>query len=175
MDPKSLMPFVFTALLAFAIYRRVRRNIGRQVLSPGRLGWRIALFAVVGALVLATAARELDLLASMLGGLAAGIVLAWVGLRHTLFEVTPQGRYYTPHTYIGAAVSALFLARIAYRFFELYSASHAHAAPAGDLSAYQRSPLTLATFGVLAGYYVAYYTGILRRNRELAAAANDEA
>ena len=168
MDPKLFMPMLFGAVLAFAIYRRIRRNIGRQALSPGRLTARIGIFSLIGALVLFAALRDLNLLGAMLAGLAGGVALAWFGLRHTQFEVTPEGRFYTPHTYIGAFVSALFLARIAYRFIVLYSTPHAVAAANADpFAAYQKSPLTLAVFGVLVGYYVAYYAGILQRNRTL--------
>lgn len=168
MDPKLFMPMLFGAVLAFAIYRRIRRNIGRQALSPGRLTARIGIFSLIGALVLFAALRDLNLLGAMLAGLAGGVALAWFGLRHTQFEVTPEGRFYTPHTYIGAFVSALFLARIAYRFIVLYSTPHAVAAANADpFAAYQKSPLTLAVFGVLVGYYVAYNAGILQRNRTL--------
>ena len=107
MDPKLFMPMLFGAVLAFAIYRRIRRNIGRQALSPGRLTARIGIFSLIGALVLFAALRDLNLLGAMLAGLAGGVALAWFGLRHTQFEVTPEGRFYTPHTYIGAFVSAL--------------------------------------------------------------------
>jgi len=171
MDPKTLMPVVFTVLIALAVYRRVRRNIGRQLLSPVRLGWRIAIFAIVGVLMLAVSLREWPLFGALAGGIVAGVALAWFGLKHTQFEATAHGHYYTPHTYIGAFVSALFLGRIAYRFFELYTASHAVAAPGGDFAAYQRSPLTLAIFGVLVGYYIAYYAGILRHHRDQPPAA----
>ena len=82
-------------------------------------------------------------------------------------EAVGPDRFYTPHTYIGALVSALFLGRIAYRFIVLYSTSHAVAAGSLPFSSYERSPLTLALFGVLVGYYVAYYTGVLRRGARL--------
>jgi hypothetical protein len=36
------------------------------------------------------------------------------------------------------------------------------------LSAYQGSPLTLAIFGVLIGYYLVFYIGVLRKTRNLA-------
>jgi hypothetical protein len=166
-DPKTLMPLLFGALIGFAIYRRVRRNIGRQLLSPLRLKWRIGLFAVVGTLVLFVSARDAALCAAMLAGIAGGAALGWLGLKHTQFEATPQGRWYTPHTYIGAFVSALFLGRVAYRFIVLYSTSHAVAANSDPFAAYQKSPLTLAIFGVLVGYYIFYYSGVLRHSRDL--------
>ena len=46
---------------------------------------------------------------------------------------------------------------------------HAIAADSDPFAAYQKSPLTLAIFGVLVGYYVSYYAGILQRNKSLPA------
>jgi hypothetical protein len=171
MDPKLVTPLLFGALIVFAIYRRVRRNIGRQPLSPARLGYRVGLFGLVGAIVLLTSLRDMNLFGAMVAGIAGGVVLAWFGLKHTQFEATPEGRFYTPHTYIGAFVSALFLGRVLYRYIVLYSTTHAIAqTDTNPFAAYQKSPLTLAIFGVLVGYYVAYYAGVLARNRTLAAA-----
>jgi hypothetical protein len=168
LDPKLLMPVLFGALIAFGVYRRVRRNIGRQPLSPARLTSRIAMFSIIGGLILLMSFRDMNLLGAMLGGIAAGAALGWFGLRHTQFEATAQGQFYTPHTYVGALVSALFLGRIAYRFIVLYSTSHAlAAADQNPFAAYQKSPLTLAIFGILVGYYVFYYAGVLRRGRGL--------
>ena len=157
-----ITPFLFGALIAFGIYRRVRRNVGRQKLEPARLKGRIAMFAVIGSLILVAALRDAALAGSMVAGLAGGVALGWFGLRHTQFETTEQGSFYTPHTYIGALVSALFLGRIAYRFIVLYSTSHAVAAGTLPFPAYQKSPLKLELFGILVGYYLAYYAGVLR-------------
>jgi hypothetical protein len=168
-----MMPLLLGAVIAFAIYRRVRRNIGRQLLSPMRLKWRIGLFAVIGTLVLSVSARDSALCASMAAGIVGGVALGWFGLKHTQFEATPQGRWYTPHTYIGAFVSALFLGRVAYRFTVLYSTSQAVTADSDPFAAYQKSPLTLAIFGVLVGYYVFYYSGVLRHSHDLQSPSGD--
>jgi hypothetical protein len=170
MDPKLVTPILFGALIAFAIFRRVRRNIGRQALSATRIEARIALFGIVGAIALFFSLRDINLLGAMIAGLAGGCALAWLGVRHTRFEITPQGSFYTPHTWIGVFVSALFLGRIAWRYVTVYSTAHAMAQPdANPFAVYQRSPLTLAIFGVLVGYYVAYYAGVLLRARALRA------
>ncbi len=42
------------------------------------------------------------MLEALIGGLVCGTVLAYVGLRHTRFELTPEGRFYTPHTSSGS-------------------------------------------------------------------------
>lgn len=172
MDPKLLTPVLMTAFIAWALYRRVRRNIGRQPVTPKRMWFRIGAFCVIGVLILATSLRDAQLAEALIAGIAAGALLAWFGLRHTRFELTPQGSFYTPHTYIGLFVSALLLGRIAYRFLMVYPAMHAATqANANPFAAYEKSPLTLAIFGVLVGYYVAYYAGVLGKSRALVAAS----
>ncbi len=167
MDQKWIVPLLLAALIAWGIYRRLRRTFGRQPVAPRRLYARAVILAVLGALLLVFSARSPATALAMVSGLAAGLVLGHYGLRHTLFESTATGRYYTPHTYIGLVVTALFFGRLAFRF--LRALPDAHAAMQGDqnpLAAYQRSPLTLAVFGVLVGYYVYYNLGVVRRSRD---------
>jgi hypothetical protein len=167
MDPKLLTTIVFAALVAWGIFRRVRRSFGRQPVHPARLGFRIGVLTLVGGLVLVTsAARNAQTLAVLTAGAVCGTALAYLGLRHTRFEVTPQGRFYTPHTYIGLTVTVLFLGRLLYRF--LYLSYGAHAVPGANQSlaaTYQRSPLTLGIFAALIGYYVVFYAGVLLKTR----------
>jgi len=168
MDPQLLTPIAIGALVLFAIARRVRRNIGRQSLRPGAMWFRIGLFALLGVLFAVRAARDMDFLGALLGGVAAGAALGWFGLRHTKFERTAQGVFYTPHTYIGLAVSMLLIARLAYRFLVNAPAMQAAAQANQDaFSSFQRSPLTLAIFGVLIGYYCCYYLGVLQAAKHL--------
>ena len=169
MDPKLVTPALLTVFVALVMYRRVRRNIGRQPVTPARMQWRIGILGVIGALVLFVSLRDMNLFGAMIGGVAGGVALGWLGLRHTKFESTPQGNFYTPHTYIGMFVSVLLLARIAYRFIAVYPAMHATPqADANPFAAYQ-SPLTLAILGVVVGYYVAYYLGVLAKSRSMTA------
>ena len=175
MDPKLVTPVLLTVFIAWVMYRRIRRNIGRQKLSPARMQWRIGILGILGALVLATSLRDMNLFSAMAAGLAGGIALAWFGLRHTKFENTPEGNFYTPHTYIGMFVSVLLLARIAYRFIVVYPAMQAATqADANPFAAYQKSPLTLAILGVVVGYYVAYYLGVLAKSRSMTTAVTQE-
>jgi cytochrome b561 len=172
MDQQLLLPLMTAAFVALAIYRRVRRNIGRQPVQPARMRTRMVMLGVIGALFTLSAMRHVDLIAALLAGVAMGAGLAWFGLRHTKFEKTDQGDFYTPHTYIGLAVSLLLLARIAYRFIAIYPSMHAAAqADQNPFAAFQRSPLTLAIFGVLIGYFVFYYAGVLRASKTVAATA----
>jgi cytochrome b561 len=93
------------------------------------------------------------------GALAAGGLMAVYGLRRTQFEATPQGLFYTPHAHLGIALSLLLVGRILYRLVEVYYLGST--APSGT-SDFARSPATLAVFGILAGYYIAYAAGLLR-------------
>jgi hypothetical protein len=166
MDLKLLTPFLISALVVWALYRRVRRNFGPQPVRVGRMQFRIGLLCVIGALLLFVSWRNMQLLGALIGGVACGVALGYVGLRHTKFEVTPQGNFYTPHTYIGLFVTALFIARILFRVLSLNTG--AHPLPQSDpnpFNAYQRSPLTLAIFGVLVGYYVFFMIGVLRNSK----------
>ena len=174
MDPKLITPFLLGAVVIWAVYRRMRRNFGRQPLNAGRMKFRIGFFAVIGVLMAFFALRDMELLGSLAGGIAFGAALGYFGLQHTKFEITPQGRFYTPHTYIGLFVTALFLGRLLYRFLLVYPDMHAASqSNQNPFDAYQKSPLTLAIFGVLIGYYVLYYVGVLRKSQSLAAPATD--
>jgi len=166
MDQALIFPVMMGAIVLLAVYRRVRRNIGRQPVQPVRMRSRIALLAVIGAIIALGAARDMNLLGALLAGVAGGTALGWFGLQHTKFDVTEKGYFYTPHTYIGLAVSLLLIGRIAYRLLIVYPTMQTTAqADQNPFAAFQRSPLTLAIFGVLIGYYVFYYAGVLRASK----------
>jgi hypothetical protein len=178
-DFSQIGPFLLAALVVFVIYRRFRRNFGRQVLSPGRMTYRMVILAVVGCLLLPTALRSGQYLAAMLLGAPIGVGLAMWGAERTRF-VTYDGRlHYVPHTYTGIAVSLLFLGRLVFRVAQAYSGAHASsgaiapAANAADPSqpfaaaSMVKSPLTVAILFVLIGYYVCYYSLVLWKSKHL--------
>ncbi|MGA2748381.1 MAG: DUF1453 domain-containing protein [Verrucomicrobiota bacterium] len=160
--PTNILPALFVTLIAWRIYRRVRRTVGRQRLQPKRLRVRIAIYSALTVLLAALSFNFPKALAGLGGGLVLGALLALAGLRLTRFETTSGGRFYTPNPYIGVAVSLLFVARLVYRFTVLYSVSDRTAPP----PTLMRSPLTLCVYGVLAGYYIAYFAGVLACGRK---------
>ena len=162
MDSQVITPLLVSLLIGWSIYRRARRSIGRQPVRRARLWVRVAVFAVIGGLALVASLTNATLLAALAGGAVGGVALGFIGLRHTKFEATSQGEFYTPHTYIGLLVSALFIARIAFRFMAIYLAPQASAPSMNPFGQFQRSPLTLAIFGVLVGYYLVFNLGILQ-------------
>jgi hypothetical protein len=169
MDQRFIAPLILGIVLVFGVYRRLRRSFGPQRVSVARLGFRIGILAIAATLVLLASAHNINSAGALLGGAACGAALGYLGLLHTRFEATAQGRFYTPHTYIGLIVTALFLGRVVFRFLTLYSnPQQAAQMNQNPLSVYQGSPLTLAIFGVLIGYYLVFYIGVLRKTRDLA-------
>lgn len=165
-------PYVFAAMAAlvlFALYRRFRSVFGRQALQPARLKTRIVILSFVALFLAMRVLHSTELAAAGFVGVAAGVALAWLGLRLTKFDVMPGGIFYTPNAYIGAVLAAVLVGRLAYRFLVLYPGMQA-AAQAGDpFSTFQRSPLTVALIGIVIGYYIAYCTGLLARGSALRA------
>jgi hypothetical protein len=148
--------FVFGGLIAWSIYRRVRRNIGRQPLRPRRIIVSIVIFSVLGLAFLAMSLLRLHLLLGIGGGLALGVALGFVGLRLTKFETTDAGHFYTPNTPIGVGLSVLFVGRVLYRFWVLRNTDFSSGHPPPF-----QSPLTFFIFGLLVGYYLVFYIGLL--------------
>jgi hypothetical protein len=148
-------------LIAWGVYRRLRRNIGRQKLRPVRLTISIVIFSVVSAVLLILSLGIPKLMLGIGGGLALGVPLGFFGLRLTRFETTPEGHFYTPNTKIGVALSLLFLGRLAYRFWALrHTAGAPHTPPPFQ------SALTYFLFGLIAGYYIVYYLGLFVHTRD---------
>ncbi len=168
----EMMPFLgVAALLAWVAYSRIRRMVGRQLLRPYRPWLTVVLFStLIGLMTLTSLPRPLNTLA-LIGGVASGAALAIYGLRLTRFEQTESGLFYTPNAHLGIVLSLLFIGRIAYRAYQLQQASALATAQPAD---FVQSPLTLAIFGMLAGYYVSYAIGLIRSPRRLTKTADPD-
>jgi len=147
-----------TALIAWRVYSRVRRMVGRQQLSSARPWLTICLLPVLLALLLGSFGHPGTALETV-AGVGLGAALGIYGLRLTKFEQTLSGLFYTPNARLGIAISLLFLGRIAYRATQPYFSAVPVSVPPSDFA---RSPLTLLIFGTLTGYYVTYAVGLLR-------------
>jgi hypothetical protein len=157
----NFVPLIIVAFIAWRVFYRVRRSIGKQTVRKKRLVVRIVIYSVLGVASAVGGLFRPIVLAGLGVGLLLGVPLALVGLRLTRFENALGRQFYTPNPYIGAAVSLLFIIRLFYRISEISGA--AEQSPRHPAS--MLSPLTFGLFGLLAGYYVAYYTGILLRCR----------
>ncbi len=163
METTTLALLVLIPLLVWRIYSRLKRMMGRQASQLWR-HWAAAVLLplLLAALAVATQGEVLALSCLGAGALAGAWLGAW-GLKLTRFENTDKGYFYTPNLRLGMLVSMLFAARVLYRGMELYMNSRvAVPVPQGDFA---QSPLTLLSFGLLAGYYAAYGWGLLRWRR----------
>ena len=172
--PAHLMNYVvIVPLIALMIWRRIGRNFGRQPIRRKRMIARIVIFALIGGLLMLGGLRDVRLAEGVLGGAIAGAALGLLGLRLTRFETDPvKGDCYLPNPWIGAVLTALLLGRLAWRFLVLWpQMQHAEALAAGAPPGgavpmgYQSSPLTMLVIGLLVGYYIAYYAGLLVHHR----------
>jgi hypothetical protein len=158
-NSSTVVLLLLLPLLAWRVYARFRRMVGRQRLSRIRPRITLTIFPILIALLAYLSREHGDRLGWLGGGLMIGGLLAVYGLRKTVFEPTPQGLFYTPNAHLGIALSLLFVGRILYRLVELYAVEQARSRVTPD---FIQSPLTLAVFGLLAGYYIAYAVGLVR-------------
>ncbi len=166
---------LIAALVLFVLYRRFRRNFGRQPLRQNRMIIRMLILGVFCLVLLLSPFGSFKGYMAALLGAFLGLVLALYAIAHTYFEVTPEGRFYTPNVYIGMTVTALFIGRIIYRFIVVYPVLHgavqqAHQNPQlqeNPFASYQHSPLTLGLYFLLAGYYICYYGGVIIKSRSV--------
>jgi hypothetical protein len=163
LDTDYLLVGALVALIAVGVYFRVRRTLGRQPYAPRRMRARIVILGAIGAMLVASLPTPSGFGAAALGS-AAGLGLAVFGLRHTKFEKTDAGLFFTPNRWVGLGVTALFVGRLAVRLMTAFRLAE-ETALSGDppLEHMHRSPLTLAFYFLFAGYYAGYYALLLRR------------
>jgi uncharacterized membrane protein len=165
-----ISPWIFAALVVFMVYRRFRRNFGRQLLRPRRMTVRMVILLVLGVTLAPAALRGRDYLFAETAGAAAGVALALWGASRTRFVRDGERLFYIPHTYTGIVVSALLLGRIVYRLVQLYATGGfpgaGNPSPGAPVSIV-KAPLTAGLFFVLIGYYVCYYGRVLWKSKRI--------
>ena len=159
LDAHLLTVVLVVALVAWRVYARFRRTIGRQRLSAVRPWITVVVFPLLVALVLSTSLLHPMTAVAVACGAAIGTGLGLYGTRLTQFEATPAGLFYTPNAHLGIALSLLLVLRLGYRVVMLQAAGQRFDPQSMQLGT---SPLTMAIFGTLAGYYVTYAIGLLR-------------
>jgi len=172
LSPQALSIAISLPLIVLLYYRRFRRSFGRQPVQPGRMMARVVLLCIVGGFLLLGSVSDPMMLAADVAGLAAGVALGFWGVRLTRFERKDDGVHYIPHSWFGIGIAVLLLGRLAYRFMVMWPAMQATQVTGVQPAPYPRTPLTLALFGLLVGYYVCYYTGVLRMARKQPVAAS---
>src|SRR3954447_17177816 len=107
--------YALIPLIAWRLYARLRRMIGRQRLSRIRPWVTLLMFPLLLGLLALAARAHLERLWFLGIGVALGGALGVFGLKKTRFERTPEGLFYTPNAHLGMAISLLLIGRISYR------------------------------------------------------------
>jgi hypothetical protein len=175
---ERLWPAVIAVAVVLLIYRRLRRNFGRQRIQPVRMGLRVGILTVLALSLLPATLRSAASAVAVMAGLVAGVLLGIWGARRTRFQTQAGSLYYIPHTYTGVAVTLLLVGRMVYRFIEL-QAGGAMSAPVLDAAATRgyspgfapamlvRTPATAAILFTVIGYYVFYYSWVLWKRKHV--------
>lgn len=159
--PQLFVPLLIAPLFVWRLYARMRRSIGRQKFSRVRPWVSVSVYGLLGLLLVFGLLRQPAAAPVAMAALAAaavvGVGLGLLSLRLTKFEQVDGALFYTPNAHIGVALSAILVLRVGYRFLQINTGTIP--APLGS------SPLTLAIFGAMAGYFVSYAIGLIRWSR----------
>ena len=167
--PEHMLNYlVVLPFIAWMMWRRISRQFGRQPIRRKRMIFRVAIFAMVGGLLALSGLHRLALAEGALGGMLIGGAIGLLGLKLTRFETDPvRGDCYVPNSWIGALLTLLLLGRLAWRFAFIGSQIPPGVEdPMGHaMATHSASPLTMLVVGVLVGYYLVYYRGLLIHHR----------
>lgn len=154
--PNAAYALILIPLVLWRMYSRIKRLTSRQRSRLWRHRTTLVFFPllVLGLCAMAVETNPIALVGCV-AGLALGVVLGRMSIAKAHFEQVGDEFYFTPHAPIGMAVAALFLCRMAWRAYQMFTRD-----PATNQS-YAANPLTLLTFGILAGYYIAFALGLL--------------
>lgn len=166
MTPHLISLMVMIPLIALILWRRVRSQFGRQKIRRKRMLVRVAIFSAIGVLIALGGLRNVELLEGLVGGVLMGAALGLIGLRLTRFDRADDGTDgYIPNVWIGALLTGLLVGRLLWRVLVVMPQLQQAEAGAHAFPAIGSSPLTMLMIGLLVGYYVAYFSGLLIHHR----------
>jgi hypothetical protein len=95
-------------------------------------------------------------------GLAAGMLVGFIGLALTQWDLTRGELHYTPNRWLVLAITTLIAARIAYGFWRAW---HVWQSPGGGATWAAATGVaeSLSAGAVILGYYLVYWLGVRRR------------
>ena len=168
METTTLALLFLVPLLVWRIYSRLKKLVARQKSQLWR--HRLVAFGVPALIVFLATTTKFDILplSSLGAGVLAGGWLGVLGIKLTRFEQVGKDYYFTQHRYLGLATTLLFIARLLYRGMEIYLNTRLDVPVPPP--PFGQSPLTMAAYGMVTGYYAAYAWGLLRwrqRNKPL--------
>lgn len=168
METTTLALLFLVPLLVWRIYSRLKKLVARQKSQLWR--HRLVAFGVPALIVFLATTTKFNILplSSLGAGVLAGGWLGVLGIKLTRFEQVGKDYFFTQHRYLGLAITMLFIARLLYRGMEIYLNTRLDVPVPPP--PFGQSPLTMAAYGMVTGYYAAYAWGLLRwrqRNKPL--------
>ncbi len=155
--------FIFPiVLIALAIFMRVRRSLGFQFYRPVAVMFRAAICLFILFLIISNALRyHPDTLMYNAIGIIIGGGMAYLGVRHAIFEKRKEGIFYRTHIWVEITILTLFFIRLAWRFYQLYGAMGS--LPPEQVASqlrYEKDPITGVMISIFATYYIGYFAYI---------------
>jgi ABC-type nitrate/sulfonate/bicarbonate transport system permease component len=155
--PNAAVAVVLVPLVLWRVYSRIKRLTTRQRSRVWRHRTTLVFFPLLLLMFCATAIQTNPVaLLALAVGLPVGVLLGRISIGKAHLEQVGDEFYFTPHAPIGMAVAVLFLGRMAWRGYQVITRD-----PAATTQGFAASPVTLLTFGILAGYYIAFAYGLL--------------
>lgn len=160
---QQIIILLVVLFVGYRIAKRIKGNFSWTELRAGRLKTRILLFAVIGAVFLAEGGFSAIGLVSDIVGVLIGATLGVVGASMTSFEQRGAETFYKANVWIGSFVTALFIGRFAYRFYEMYDASRHGGLNKDSMNMYATgSSWTSGLMLIMFAYYIVYYFLLMR-------------
>ncbi len=171
MSTPHLLPAVIVPIVLWRVYRRIRRNIGRQPFKPWRMIVMISVVTLFLAGVITASVLRTGGLPAILGGVVLGCGLGGLGVHLVQFRAY-QGRiHYTPNPYLGVSISLLLIGRMLYRLAVILPHLQ-RGQPPPPLS--MSSRFTAGLIGLVLGYYLVFGAGVWWRGQRMAARLRTE-
>ena len=147
--------WIVLPLVAWRVYVRLKRLLAHQRYSVWKHGFSVLGLSALMAFMFYEAAQRHESLASLAGGLLLGLSIGGWCLHRTEFEHRPDGLFFTPDRYIGAALSVVLISRLVWR------GAHGSTSITGwSLEEFIHNPSTLFVYGLFSGHYIAFTAGI---------------
>ncbi|MFB7141458.1 hypothetical protein ACFCYN_17540 [Gottfriedia sp. NPDC056225] len=161
---------IIILLLAYRIFKRVRRSIGWQQLNKNRMRRSIVIFLIIGALVLLQSGLKPIIITSDIVGILIGIGLAYFASIKTNFEMRNGSWFYNTNIWISGTVTLLFFGRLIYRIYDIYSIEKLHGATNDVLTNRLQSMASGWSAGlmlIMFAYYIVFNLFMMKKEKNL--------
>jgi hypothetical protein len=149
MSLTTLALIILAPVLVWRIYARIKGQMARQRSILSRHYTGILVFAAMILVPVSEAMTRPLSLGALAAGAALGIALGFYGLRHTRFEQTEEGYYFTPNERLGIAAGMVLVARVLYIGLDIYI-NQGSGVPAPGFT---DSPVSMWCVGLTGGYF----------------------